>query len=194
MKPTVDPISFGVLLMFTTTFVSLTACCCWFGCWKPAPRPPVVVAPLYRPVVVAPPMYRVVSETPPAKEKSLYDRLGGEAAIKLVIDDFVGRAAGDPKVNFTRKGTALEWKPTPENVDHLKKMLVDLVGMVSDGPQKYTGRSMKEAHKGMAITQAEFDALAGHLKASLDKFKVPAKEQEELLKVVAGTAPDIVEK
>ena len=131
---------------------------------------------------------------PTGKEKPLYDRLGGEAAIKAVIDDFVARAAPDPKVNFSRKGTPQEWQATPENVDHLKRMLVDLVGMVTGGPQKYTGRSMKEAHRGMAITQAEFDALAGHLKASLDKFKVPAREQDELLKIVASTAPDIVEK
>jgi hemoglobin len=131
---------------------------------------------------------------PPAKEKTLYDRLGGEDAIKAVIDDFVGRAAANPKVNFTRKGTPVEWKPTPEAVDHLKKKLVELVGAVTGGPQKYTGRGMKEVHKGMMISQDEFDALAGDLKATLDKFKVPAKEQDELLKIVASTAPDIVEK
>ena len=128
------------------------------------------------------------------KEKTLYDRLGGEGAIKAVVDDFVGRAAADPKVNFTRKGTSKEWKATPENVDRLKKMLVELVGMVTGGPQKYSGHNMKEAHAGMKITQAEFDAAAADLKATLDKFKVPAKEQNELLKIVGSTAPDIVEK
>jgi len=136
----------------------------------------------------------VPSATAGTAQKSLYERLGGEAAIKAVVDDFVGRAAGDPKVNFTRKGTPQEWKATPENVDHLKKGLVDFVGMATGGPQKYTGRSMKDVHKGMAITEEEFNALAADLKATLDKFKVPAKEQDELLKAVAGTAPDIVEK
>ena len=134
----------------------------------------------------------LVEEKP--KPKSLYDRLGGEAAIKAVIDDFVARAAGNPKVNFTRKGTDMEWEATPENVKRLKKHLVDLVGMVTGGPQKYEGRSMKETHKGMKITKAEFDALAADLKATLDHFKVPAKEQEELLKIVGSTEKDIVEK
>jgi hemoglobin len=128
------------------------------------------------------------------KEKSLFERLGGEAAVKAVVDDFVARAAGDPKVNFTRKGTAVEWSPTPENVEKLKKHLVQFVAMATGGPQKYEGGSMKAVHKGMMITDAEFDALAGDLKATLDKFKVPAREQAELLKIVGSTRADIVEK
>jgi len=128
------------------------------------------------------------------KERTLYERLGGENAIRAVVDDFVTRALNDPKVNFTRKGTGAEWKPTPENVERVKKTAVELVGMVTGGPQKYTGKNLKEAHKGMEITQAEFDAAAADLKASLDKFSVPAKEQDELMKIVASTAPDIVEK
>jgi hemoglobin len=129
-----------------------------------------------------------------APAKSLYERLGGEAAVKAVVDDFVARAATDPKVNFTRKGTALEWQATPDNVAHLKKALVQLIGAVTGGPQKYQGRSMKEAHRGMKISDAEFNALAADLKASLDKFKVPEKEQGELFTIVESTRKDIVEK
>jgi truncated hemoglobin YjbI len=130
----------------------------------------------------------------PAATKTLYERLGGEPAIRAVVDDFVARLAENPKVNVTRKGTPKEWNPTPENVAKLKKGLVDLIGMVTGGPQKYTGRSMKEVHAGMQITQAEFDAAGADLKATLNKFKVPAKEQDELMKIVGSTAPDIVEK
>jgi hemoglobin len=136
---------------------------------------------------------RSAEPQPVAAEKSLYERLGGEAAIKAVIDDFVGRAAGNPKVNFTRKGTDKEWEATPENVARLKMHLVELVGMVTGGPQKYTGRSMEESHAGMKITAEEFGALAADLKATLDKFKVPRKEQMELLKIVGSTQADIVE-
>jgi truncated hemoglobin YjbI len=147
----------------------------------------------YNPVYHHPPMMGLVPVVP-AKQRTLYERLGGEAAIKAVIDDFVARSADNPKVNFFRKGTAKEWKPTPAQVDNLKKLLVEQVASAAGGPQKYTGRSMKEVHAGMGITQAEFDALAADLKASLDKFRVPAKEQDELLKIIASTAPDIVEK
>ena len=125
---------------------------------------------------------------------SLYDRLGGKPAITAVVEDFVGRAAGNPKVNFTRKGTGAEWAATPENVAHLKAMLVEFVAMASGGPVKYTGQDMKGAHAGMKISNAEFDALAMDLKASLDKFKVPEREQKELLGAVEGTRKDIVER
>lgn len=126
-------------------------------------------------------------------DASLYQRLGGEPAIKAVVDDFVGRAASDPKVNFTRKGTTAEWQATPENVAHLKAKLVEFIAVAAGGPQKYTGRRMKSSHAGMKITNAEFNALAADLKASLDKFNVPAREQSELLAAVEGTRKDIVE-
>jgi hemoglobin len=130
----------------------------------------------------------------PATKKPLYERLGGQKAITAVVDDFVARAAGNPKVNFTRKGTDVEWKPSEENVKVLKRHLVQLVSKVTGGPQKYEGRDMKTAHRGMTISDEEFDALAGDLIATLDKFKVPKQEQDELVKIVASTRKDIVER
>ena len=130
----------------------------------------------------------------PAAAKSLYDRLGGENAITAVVDDFVNRGAANPKVNFTRKGVpGHEWSATPQNVEKLKRQLVEFIAANTGGPQKYTGRDMVTVHKGMKITNAEFDALAGDLKASLDKFNVPQKEQQELLTIVGSTKPQIVE-
>jgi hemoglobin len=125
--------------------------------------------------------------------KTLYERLGGEPAIRAVVDDFVARSAPDPQVNFTRKGTGKEWNATPENVQKVKDGLVRFIAQVVGGPQNYEGRDMKNLHRGMKITNAEFNALAAHLKASLDKFKVPAQEQSELLTAVEGTRKDIVE-
>ncbi len=125
------------------------------------------------------------------RKKSLYDRIGGQAALTKVVDDFVARAAANPKVNFTRNGT---WNASDAAVKTLKMHLVNFLGSAFGGPQKYTGRSMKEAHKGMAITQAEFDALAADLKAVLEANKVPSAEVNEIMKIAASTAPDIVEK
>jgi hemoglobin len=125
------------------------------------------------------------------KKGSLYERIGGEAALTKVVDEFVAKAAADPKVNFTRNG---KWTATDAAVKTLKMHLVNFLGNAFGGPQKYTGRSMKEAHKGMAITQAEFDALAADLQAVLEANKVPKAEIGEIMKIAASTAPDIVEK
>jgi hemoglobin len=124
-------------------------------------------------------------------EFSLYDRLGGETLIKAVVDDVVARALADPKVNFTRKGTTREWKATPDNIARLKTHLVQLIAAASGGPQKYEGRNMQAVHKGMKITGAEFDAFAADLEASLDRLKVPPRERDKLLKIIAAMRKDI---
>jgi hemoglobin len=124
-------------------------------------------------------------------KKSLYERIGGEAALTKVVDEFVARAAANPKVNFTRDG---KFPLNDAAVKTLKMHLVNFLGSAFGGPQKYTGRSMKESHKGMAITQTEFDALAADLQAVLEANKVPKAEIGEIMKIAASTAPDIVEK
>lgn len=130
---------------------------------------------------------------PAAPTVSLYERLGGEPAITAVVDDFVNRAAGDPAVNFVRKGTGEEWDASPENVATLKKHLTQFICSATGGSQVYQGMDMKTTHEGMQISEAEFGAIAADLKASLDKFNVPAQEQQELLTIVGTTKDSIVE-
>ena len=123
--------------------------------------------------------------------RSLYDRIGGEKAIRAVVNDFVPAAAADPKVDFTRGG---KWQASEALVAALKDHLVAMLGSAFGGPQKYTGRSMKVTHQGMGITTAQFEAIAGHLKATLEKHKVPKAEISEIMAIAAATAPDIIEK
>ena len=124
-------------------------------------------------------------------KKALWDRLGGEGAVKAVVHDFVVAAAPDPKVNFFRDG---KFKLDDAGVKKLETLLVELISAVSGGPLKYTGRDMKTTHAGMKITDAEFDALAGHLVATLKKYKVPQAEMDELVGIVASTKKEMVEK
>lgn len=121
--------------------------------------------------------------------KSLYDRLGRKAAITAVVEDFVPRAAADPKVNFFRDG-----KYKSMDVTNLKNHLVTFISMASGGPKEYAGRDMTATHTGMKITSDEFNAIAGHLAASLKKLNVPAKETGELMAIAASTKPAMVGK
>jgi len=125
---------------------------------------------------------------------SLYTRLGGHDAIAAVVHDFVGRAAGDPAVNFTRQGIAgaPKWDPTPDNLKILEQHLTEFVCVAAGGPETYTGRDNKTVHTGMKITDAEFTAIAKDLGLALDDFKVPQKEHDELMNAVAGTHDQIV--
>ena len=116
-------------------------------------------------------------------EKSLYDRLGGKDAITSVINDFVANVAADKRINARFAKT---------NIPHLKQMLVEQVCQATGGPCTYTGKSMRDAHKGMKITEADFNALVEDLTQSLDKFKVGEKEKGELLSALGGMKGDIV--
>lgn len=122
--------------------------------------------------------------TADAPKKLLFDRLGGKGAIEAVIDGFLGRVAGDELIN---SGFAVG------HVPRLRQRLVELVCAASGGPCTYSGRDMGTVHAGMKITGAQFDALVGHLVATLDKFKVPAGEKGELLGLLGPMRSSIVE-
>ena len=117
------------------------------------------------------------------ENKSLYNRLGGTPAITAVVDDFIGNVAADTRINQ---------RFAKADIPRLKRMLVDQICQASGGPCTYTGASMKDAHKGMKITDAEFNALVADLVKSLDKFKVGAAEKNDLLGALGAMKPDIV--
>jgi hemoglobin len=121
--------------------------------------------------------------TAPTMQKSLYDRLGGKDAITAVVNDFVGNVAADQRINGFFAKT---------DIPRLKRNLVDQICSATGGPCVYTGRDMKTAHKGMGITDADFNALVEDLVKSLNKFNVPAKEQNELLGILGPLKPQIV--
>jgi hemoglobin len=116
--------------------------------------------------------------------QSLYQRLGGKAAITSVVDSFVARVAADTRINkkFARS-----------DVGRVKTMLVDQICSQTGGPCTYTGRSMKEAHANMGVTEGEFGALVEDLVTTLKSFNVPEKEQNELLTALGSMKGDIVE-
>jgi hemoglobin len=119
----------------------------------------------------------------------LYERLGGLKGITAVVDDFIDRLVTNktlnrnPEIDAGRKRS-----PAP----YLKYQVSAMVCEVTGGPCKYTGKGMKESHAHMNITQKEWDVMAGEFKKSLAKFKVPAKEQQELFEIVGKTKADIV--
>ena len=75
----------------------------------------------------------------------------------------------------------------------LTSMLIDQVSEASGGTAKYTGRDMKTAHADMGVTAGEFNALVEDLVATLNKFGVGKREQDELLGILGPLKSDIVE-
>jgi hemoglobin len=126
-------------------------------------------------------------EPPPAT--TLWERLGGEAGVTKIVDEFINAALKDPKVNFYRDP---KYVPQREQVVKLKTRTVELISSLAGGPLKYSGMSMKDAHKGMGITNAEFDAAVGHLRNALHNAKAKPEDERILLSAVNNMRKDIV--
>jgi hemoglobin len=126
------------------------------------------------------------SAPPESSGPTLYQRLGGREAIKGVVDDFVANMAADPRVNSRFKGL------DAGRVAKLQTNLADQICDATGGPCAYLGKDMKAVHTDMGITDAEWTATVEDLVKSLDKFKVPAKEQQELLAILGPMKKDIV--
>jgi hemoglobin len=124
-----------------------------------------------------------------APQPSLYERLGGVYNIATVVDDFIERLLVNATLNAN---PAIKEARTRVPKAGLKFQVTALVCEVSGGPCKYTGRTMKESHAKLNISQAEWDAMVVDFKATLNKFKVPQKEQQELITIVGTTEKDIV--
>ena len=123
-----------------------------------------------------------------SQEKSLYERVGGYNALAAVVDDFIVRLVSDKQFEKFFIGQSTDSKK------RIRQHILDQFCAATGGPCVYTGREMKTSHAGLGITNAEWDAAAKHLVASLDKFKVPEKEKGEILAFVTSLKKDIVEK
>lgn len=123
---------------------------------------------------------------PAAAPKTLYQRLGGFEAIAAVTDDFLARATADPKIKPFFKG--LEEK----DLQRIRQHVADQLCAATGGPCFYPGKDMKLAHEQFEITAEVYDAFVAHLGATLDKFKVPDRERNELATIYNSMRSQIV--
>jgi len=132
-----------------------------------------------REMFAAPPQASSANDT-------LYKRLGGYDALAAVTDDFIGRLATDPQMSQFFTGL------NDESKQRVRQHVIDFLCANTGGPCLYLGQDMKTAHKGLHITDAQWNAAAVDLTATLDKFKVPEKEKGEVLSAVTALKPQIV--
>jgi hemoglobin len=122
-------------------------------------------------------------------QATLYERLGGVYSIATVVDDLIDRVMVDARLNAN---------PLVDEAHHrvsaagFKYYVTEMVCGAAGGPQKYTGRSMRDSHQDLRITAGEWEAFLDDFQQTLDKFGVPQAEQAELKAIVASTRADIV--
>lgn len=117
-------------------------------------------------------------------QETLHKRLGGSSGINNLVSDFITATSRD-----SRLGRYL----ARMNQAHSPKLLAEYFCAVTGGGCTYTGRSMKEAHRGLGINDAEWAALVGDLGQSLDKNGAGSREKTEVLQTFDAMRVDIVE-
>lgn len=118
---------------------------------------------------------------------TLYERLGGYDAISAVVGDLLPRLRQDPVLGQF-------WQHRAEDsLNRSKQHLIDFICSHAGGPVYYFGRDMKAAHLGMKISEANWTAFMGHLHQTLEAFKVPQAEHDEMVEFIETTRADMVE-
>jgi hemoglobin len=135
-------------------------------------------------------------------ESSLYERLGGAFAIAAVVDQFSDAIVRNPIVGQNSENRALrEWHTNNlGRLPGLKFMRTLWVCDVAGGPQHYaatnpgsTPLGLEEAHRELKISPTEFDEVAAELGRTLDSFKVPEREKDEVLAAFAAHKVEVTE-
>ena len=120
-------------------------------------------------------------------ESTLYKRIGGYDVIAAVIDDLLARMHGDPR--FARFGMGR----STDSQQRIRQLLVDQMCSLAGGPCFYTGRDMKTAHEGLAITAVEWDANMQYTDAALRKCGIGDAERVEFLSLFTCYRAHIVQ-
>jgi hemoglobin len=168
-------------MLAAALFAVAAACSRGVAPGVPAPAPSPTGGPGFPgPVPAASP----ADALPPSSSgPSLYARLGGMDAIHAVVHDFTARVGADTRVSAFFRGVDLA---------HFEQELSDQICQAAGGPCTYRGRSMAEAHRGLGLTDAHFNAVVEDLVAALNRYGVGALEQHELLTALAAMKGDIV--
>jgi hemoglobin len=117
------------------------------------------------------------------KQKPLYERLGGQDAIRAVVTDIV-------ELHFTEAIT----KPLTKGVDKQKlvTLVVEFLCQGAGGPERYTGRDMVSTHKHLNMTDVHFMAAGDQIMRVLRKYNVPEPEQQEVICLIVGHHDDVI--
>jgi hemoglobin len=121
------------------------------------------------------------------QNKTLYERLGGYDAIAAVANDLVARLNRDPQLGrfWAHRGE--------DSIKREERLLIDFLCERAGGPIYYRDREMLLAHRGMKISDSDWNVFLGHAAATPAKFKVPESEQRDVVAFVQSLKNDIVE-
>ena len=115
---------------------------------------------------------------------SIFEQIGGQDAVNAAVDIFYRKVLSDPLISDFFDSVDMEGQIAKQ-----KAFLTVAFG----GPSNYSGKDMREAHKGMDINESHFQAVAGHLQATLQELNVPENLIGEVMAIAASTHDDVLD-
>jgi hemoglobin len=117
------------------------------------------------------------------REISIYEAIGGRAALTAAVDNFYGRLLADPEIA----------RLFPDGVGpRHRAFVVTVLGEALGGRERYRGPDLAAAHRGLGISDAHFDRAAAHLAGTLDELRVPRDLADRIVGIVAELRPAVV--
>lgn len=117
---------------------------------------------------------------------SLYERIGGEEAVSAAVDLFYRKVLADEHVSRFFEGVDMDAQRAKQKA---------FLTMVFGGPKAYTGRDLRTAHAALVargLDDTHFDAVAGHLQATLEELGVPEDLRREVMDIAAAARDDVL--
>lgn len=130
------------------------------------------------------PMSEVVEPTE-TKTKSIFDQIGGEAAVNAAVDIFYRKVLADDRISHFFDTIDME-------AQHVKQKA--FLTMAFGGPNNYSGKDMREAHKHMNLTDEHFNAVAENLVGTLEELSVPQNLIDGVVDIALSVKDDVLNK
>jgi len=118
--------------------------------------------------------------------QSLYDKLGGEAAVDAAVDIFYRKVLADKRISQFFEGVDME--------DQAAKQKAFLT-LAFGGPNNYTGKDLRSGHAHLVkngLNASHFDAVMENLGATLKELNVPDELISEAASIAESTRNDIL--
>jgi hemoglobin len=114
---------------------------------------------------------------------TLFEQLGGTAAVDAAVDIFYRKVLSDDVISHFFDAVDMD-----KQIGKQKAFLT----MAFGGPNHYSGKDMRNAHKHMKLTEQHFQAVAGHLQSTLQELKVPEPLIAQVMTIAASTHDDVL--
>ncbi len=114
-----------------------------------------------------------------ARAESLYEQIGGAAAISAAVDKFYVKVLADDRINHFFEDVNMSRQHNKQKA---------FIGAALGGPTPWEGKDMRTAHQNLdGLNDSHFDAVAGHLQSTLEELKVDSELIAKVMAIVGST-------